>query len=51
LIMQIMDKVPATGEKIQLEGWELEVVDMDGRRVDKVLATHRAQEVDEYEDG
>lgn len=38
LLLKLLDKVPATGEKILLSGWQLEVVDMDGRRVDKVLA-------------
>lgn len=51
LMMQIMGKVPMTGEKITLEGWELEVVDMDGRRVDKVLASKIKPERDIDEDG
>lgn len=40
LMMLVMGRVPATGDKIQLRGWEFEIVDMDGRRVDKVLASH-----------
>lgn len=39
LIMQIMGKVPVTGDKLTVEQWQLEIVDMDGRRVDKVLAS------------
>lgn len=39
LIMQVMEKVPATGDWIELGAWRLEIVDMDGRRIDKVLAT------------
>jgi putative hemolysin len=39
LIMQIVGRVPMTADKVVVEGWELEIVDMDGRRVDKVLAT------------
>lgn len=31
--------IPATGERFSTPEWELEVVDMDGHRVDKILAT------------
>ncbi len=44
LMMLIMGRVPATGDKIQLKGWEFEIVDMDGRRVDKVLASQLSEE-------
>ena len=27
-----------TGERLACAGWEFEVVDLDGRRIDKVLA-------------
>ena len=30
---------PATGEHVDALGWRFEVVDLDGRRIDKVLAT------------
>jgi putative hemolysin len=30
-----------TGEKIESEDWLFEVVDLDGKRVDKVLASQR----------
>lgn len=38
LIMLIIGRVPVAGEKITLKDWQLEIVDMDGRRIDKVLA-------------
>jgi putative hemolysin len=38
LIMSVSGKVPATGARVQVQGWEFEVVDLDGRRIDKVLA-------------
>ncbi len=38
LIMLLMGKVPATGDKVSIQGWQLEVIDMDGRKIDKVLA-------------
>jgi putative hemolysin len=37
-----MGRLPAVGESIDAHGWNFEVVDLDGRRVDKILATKRA---------
>ncbi|OKL40470.1 hemolysin family protein [Pontibacter flavimaris] len=36
-----LGRLPASGDKVQLHAYELEVVDMDGFRVDKVLLTRR----------
>ena len=33
--------LPETGEAIEISGWRFEVVDLDGRRIDKVLAMRR----------
>jgi putative hemolysin len=30
--------LPETGETVEALGWRFEVVDLDGRRIDKVLA-------------
>ena len=30
--------IPAQGDKIESQGWRFEIVDLDGRRIDKVLA-------------
>jgi putative hemolysin len=38
LVMWLLGRLPVTGDKTGWEGWELEVVDLDGKRVDKVLA-------------
>ena len=38
LIMSVTGRLPQTGEIVHLQGWEFEVVDLDGRRIDKVLA-------------
>ncbi|MCC7310929.1 MAG: hypothetical protein IT510_06760, partial [Sulfuritalea sp.] len=35
---------PQTGDKTTWEGWQLEVVDLDGKRVDKVLASKLPEE-------
>jgi putative hemolysin len=37
LMMHLLDKVPATGDKLIHLGYSFEIVDMDGNRVDKVL--------------
>ena len=39
LLMSEIGHIPRTGDIIQLDGWQFEVVDMDGYRVDKVLTT------------
>jgi putative hemolysin len=31
--------LPAAGEHVEVSGWRFEIVDLDGRRIDKVLAT------------
>ncbi|MDB5649878.1 MAG: DNA-binding protein [Hyphomicrobiales bacterium] len=38
LIIDKLHHLPATGEYIETLGWRFEVVDLDGRRIDKVLA-------------
>lgn len=44
LVMWLLGRLPQTGDKTTWEGWELEVVDLDGKRVDKVLATKLPEE-------
>ena len=39
LFMLQMARMPATTDRFDWEGWRFEVVDMDGNRIDKVLAT------------
>ena len=41
LMMWLLGRLPLTGDSAVWEDWTLEVVDLDGKRVDKVLATHR----------
>lgn len=38
-VLAVMQHLPKIGEKCQAGGWEFEVLDLDGRRIDKVLAT------------
>jgi putative hemolysin len=37
-----LGRIPATGDTLESDGWRFEVVDMDGRRIDKILATRTA---------
>ena len=37
-----LEHIPKPGDKVAWQGWRFEVVDMDGRRVDKVLITREA---------
>jgi putative hemolysin len=38
-LLQEFGAIPGVGDKIEAGGWRFEIVDMDGRRIDKVLAT------------
>jgi putative hemolysin len=37
-MMFLLGRVPQTADFVTWDGWNLEVVDMDGKRIDKVLA-------------
>jgi putative hemolysin len=39
MMMCLLDRLPGTGDVGEWEQWRFEVVDLDGRRVDKVLAS------------
>ncbi|NLZ16613.1 MAG: HlyC/CorC family transporter [Desulfobulbaceae bacterium] len=39
MIMWLVGRVPNTGDTTEWERWRLEVVDLDGNRIDKVLAS------------
>lgn len=38
MIIEKLGHIPSAGESVTLHGWCFEVVDLDGRRIDKVLA-------------
>jgi putative hemolysin len=38
LVMMLLGRVPQTADRVEWQGWRFEVVDMDGKRIDKVLA-------------
>jgi putative hemolysin len=39
MVMLLLGRLPATTDSVEWEGWRFEVVDLDGKRVDKVLAS------------
>ena len=39
MIMLLLGRLPHTTDRVEWEGWRFEVVDLDGKRVDKVLVT------------
>ena len=45
LVVHQLGRVPAVGDRVDVGPWRFEVLDMDGRRVDKVLAVNRDPEV------
>jgi putative hemolysin len=42
MIMLLLGRLPGTADRVEWEGWRFEVVDMDGKRVDKVLVARTA---------
>ena len=39
MVMLLLGRLPRTTDSVEWSGWRFEVVDLDGKRVDKVLAT------------
>jgi len=44
MIMLLLGRLPHTADSVEWAGWRFEVVDLDGKRVDKVLASALAPE-------
>jgi len=42
MVMLLLGRLPCTADNVEWEGWRFEVVDLDGKRVDKGLATAMA---------
>jgi putative hemolysin len=36
-VLDALGRIPTAGERIRIGAWEVEVLDMDGRRIDKLL--------------
>ena len=45
LVLQQFNALPNAGDSFDFRGWHIEVVDLDGRRIDKILATRRGEQV------
>jgi putative hemolysin len=50
-ILQELERIPQTGDKLDWRGFHFEVVDMDGHRIDKVLVKPSQEIIDEMEEG
>lgn len=49
MVMLLLGRVPTTGSITEWDGWRFEVVDMDGKRVDKVLVSSLMHDANETE--
>ena len=47
--LSVLTHLPATGQLFGHEGWKFEVVDMDGRKIDKLLAVRRRKKREDEE--
>ena len=47
MVMWLLGRMPNTGDIATWENWRLEVIDLDGKRIDKVLATRLPDPVPE----
>ena len=37
--LSVLKRLPETGERFDFQGWKFEVVDMDGRKIDKLIVS------------
>jgi putative hemolysin len=42
MIMLLLGRLPVTADRVDWDGWRFEVVDMDGKRIDKVMVARIA---------
>jgi Hemolysins and related proteins containing CBS domains len=45
MLMLLLGRLPQTADRVEHAGWRFEIVDMDGKRVDKVLAAPLREDV------
>jgi putative hemolysin len=41
MLMFLTGRLPSVADAVEWEDWRLEIIDMDGKTIDKVLATRR----------
>lgn len=39
LVLLVLERMPEIGDSVEVDSWKLEVIDMDGKRIDKVMAS------------
>jgi putative hemolysin len=39
LLLEQLQRIPQVGEVLVVNGWRLEIVDLDGKRIDKVIVS------------
>jgi putative hemolysin len=49
-VLQVLERIPQTGDKLKWRGFDIEVVDMDGHRIDKVLVKPSKEIMDEMDE-
>ncbi len=50
-VLAMLKQIPQAGEYFEEGGWRIEVVDMDGRKIDKLLVARVADEVADEDEG
>jgi putative hemolysin len=48
LLQSVSGSLPGTGSRIDCAGWRFEVLDLDGKRIDKILATRLATDASSW---
>lgn len=46
MVMLLLGRLPQTADQCEWEGWIFEIVDLDGKRIDKVLARRKPEAVE-----
>lgn len=49
-VLHELERIPQTGDKLKWRGFDIEVIDMDGHRIDKVLVRPSQEIIDEMEE-
>ncbi len=50
MVMFLLERIPRVGDNVQWDGWNYHVVQMDGRRLDRILITRVPQQEEKAQD-